>query len=139
MDLRAPELKGSHRPILVVDDDPVIRESMQGLLEWEGYPVALASDGEDALRQLRLGLDPCLILLDVSMPGKDGFQFRAEQLADTRFASIPTIVWSARDDPQQDLVRRLGTTVLRKGVDFETVLSCIEGATAQGVARVSTG
>ena len=126
MDLGAAELKGSHRPIVVVDDDPVIRESIQGLLELEGYPVAVAGDGEDALRQLRLGVDPCLILLDVSMPGKDGFQFRAQQLAETRFASIPTVVWTARDDPQQDLVRRLGTTVLRKGVDFATVLSCIE-------------
>jgi two-component system, chemotaxis family, chemotaxis protein CheY len=126
MDPRVPELNASPRPILVVDDDPVIRESMQELLELEGYPVALASDGEDALRRLRLGLDPCLIVLDVSMPGKDGFEFRAEQLADTRFASIPTVVWSARSDPQLDLVRRFGTTVLPKGVDLETLLSCIE-------------
>jgi two-component system, chemotaxis family, chemotaxis protein CheY len=126
MDLRAPGLKASPRPILVVDDDPVIREAMHELLELEGYPVALASDGEDALRRLRLGLDPCLIVLDVSMPGKDGFQFRAEQLADTRFASIPTVVWSAQPGPQLDLVRRFGTTVLRKGVDFETLLGCIE-------------
>jgi hypothetical protein len=58
--------------------------------------------------------------------GQDGFQFRAEQSADTRFASIPTIVWSAPYDPQQEMVRRLGTTMLRKGVDCETVLSCIE-------------
>jgi two-component system, chemotaxis family, chemotaxis protein CheY len=126
MDPHAPELSASHRPILIVDDDLVFRESIQGLLELEGYPVALASDGEDALRQLRLGLDPCLILFDVSMPGKDGFQFRTEQLADSRFASIPTIVWSAQYDPQQDLVRRLGTTALRKGGDCETLLSCIE-------------
>lgn len=126
MDPQTPELSALHRPILVVDSDPVFRESIQGLLELEGYPVALALDGEDALRQLRLGLEPCLILLDVSMPGKDGFQFRAEQLADPRFASIPTIVWSARYDPQEDLVRRLGTTALRKGVDCETLLSCIE-------------
>lgn len=139
MDRRAAELKASHRPILVVDDDPLIRETMQGLFELEGYPVAVASDGEDALRQLRIGIDPCLILLDLCMPGTDGFQFRAEQLADVRFASIPTIVWSALDDPQQDLVHQLGTMVLRKGVDFETLLSCIEGATVQGVARPSTG
>lgn len=116
----AAALSASHRPILVVDDEPVVRESMQGLLELDGYPVALASDGEDALRQLRMGLNPCLILLDVSMPGKDGFQFRAEQLADPRFAAIPTIVWSARYDPQQEVLRRLGTTVLRKGADCET-------------------
>lgn len=126
MDPHAAALSVSHRPILVVDDDPVIRESMQGLLELEGYPVAVASDGEDALRQLRLGLDPCLILLDLSMPGKDGFQFRAEQLADPRFASIPTIVWSGRYDLQEEMVRRLGTTALRKGGDCEAVLSCIE-------------
>jgi CheY-like chemotaxis protein len=126
MDPHAVERHASHRPILVVDDDPVIRESMEWLLELEGYPVALAADGEDALRQLRLGLDPCLILLDLSMPGKDGFQFRAEQVADPGLASIPTIVWSARYDPPQDLGRGLGTTVLRKGVDVEILLTCIE-------------
>ncbi len=126
MEADAAEPVKADRPILVVDDDLVIRESMQGLLELEGYRVAVASDGEDALRQLRLGLDPALILLDISMPVKDGFQFRAEQLADARWAAIPTIVWSARYDPQQDIMTRLGTTVLRKGVDFEILLDCIE-------------
>ncbi len=126
MDAQAADLAASERPILVVDDDLVIRESMQGLLELEGYHVALASDGEDALRQLRLGLDPSLILLDISMPVKDGFQFRAEQLADARWATIPTIIWSACYDAQAENVRRLGATLLRKGVDFETLLDCIE-------------
>ncbi len=126
MEADAADPVEADRPILVVDDDLVIRESMQGLLELEGYHVAVASDGEDALRQLRLGLDPALILLDISMPVKDGFQFRAEQLADARWAAIPTIVWSARYDPQQETMTRLGTTVLRKGVDFEILLDCIE-------------
>ncbi len=126
MEAHTRHLERVDHPILIVDDDPVIRESMQGLLELEGYPVAVASDGEEALQQLRLGLDPSLILLDISMPVKDGFQFRAEQLADARWAAIPTIIWSARYDPQQEIMRGLGATVLHKGVDFEILLECIE-------------
>ncbi len=126
MEAHPAELEQSGRPILIVDDDLAIRESLQGLLELEGYRVEVASDGEEALRQLRLGLDPALILLDVCMPVKDGFQFRAEQLANERWADIPTIVWSALYDPQQDSVRHLGAAVLRKGVDFDTLLNCIE-------------
>ncbi len=115
----------SHRPILVVDDDAQIREIMRELLELEGYPVEVAQDGDEALQRLHSGLCPCLILLDLNMPVKDGFQFRREQLADGRLAAIPTIAWSGGDD-QQYSARLNGTPFLRKGVDVGTLLTCIE-------------
>ncbi len=119
-------VKRSARPILVVDDDALICEAVQSLLELEGYAVVVAPDGEDALHRLRAGLEPALILLDLTMPVKDGFQFRREQLADARLASIPTIVWSAASVPRGDGNHWNGTTFLRKGVDFDTLLACIE-------------
>ena len=63
-------------PVLVVEDTDDGREVMGALLEMEGYRVAYAVDGRDALDQLDGGLSPCLILLDVSMPRMDGIEFR---------------------------------------------------------------
>ena len=58
--------------ILVVDDERVVRESLKGILEGEGYSVRLASDGEGALAEYRAAR-PDLILLDVMMPGRNGY------------------------------------------------------------------
>ena len=80
--------------ILVVEDDADLRRSLAEVLEDEGCVVACAKDGEDALRQLD-GLPPQAILLDLTMPGMDGWTFRSLQRSDPRLASIPTIVISA--------------------------------------------
>lgn len=61
-------------PILVVDDDPYIREVLAELLEEEGYPVATADDGAEALRFVAC-TRPSLILLDMDMPVVDGREF----------------------------------------------------------------
>jgi len=60
-------------PILIVDDEASIRKSLEGVLSDEGYSCALASDGVDALAQLR-SLHPSLVLLDIWMPGMDGIE-----------------------------------------------------------------
>src|SRR5262249_15967160 len=54
----------------------------------------VAEDGQIALDRLRHGLDPCVILLDLMMPVKDGWQFRLEQLGDEALMAIPVIVMS---------------------------------------------
>ena len=89
-------------PVLVVDDDFSTREVLSLLLSGEGFRVATAGDGAAALRQLRQGERPALILLDLMMPIMDGWQFRREQLRDPRLADIPVIVCSAagRVNPQ---------------------------------------
>ncbi|NJD61145.1 MAG: UDP-3-O-[3-hydroxymyristoyl] N-acetylglucosamine deacetylase [Deltaproteobacteria bacterium] len=60
-------------PILIVDDEASIRQSLAGVLADEGYSCALAKDGADALSQLR-SLHPSLVLLDIWMPGMDGIE-----------------------------------------------------------------
>src|SRR5512140_1028000 len=72
--------------ILLVEDDPDGRACMSALLELEGYTVVTAVDGAEALERLRNGLQPGLIVLDLMMPGMDGFQFRREQLQDPRLS-----------------------------------------------------
>ena len=83
------------RPVLVVEDDEGTREMLRYLVESAGYPVATASNGREALEQLRNGLIPSLILLDLMMPVMDGWQFRAAQLRDGDLLKIPTVVYSA--------------------------------------------
>jgi len=117
------------KPILIVEDDPDLRDALAYLLKACGYPVVAACDGEEALEQLRGGLDPCLILLDLLMPRKDGFQFRTEQLETARFADIPTIAYSGiyTGSSLREKAAEVGiTTVLEKPVDYDGLLDVIE-------------
>jgi len=81
--------------ILVVDDDRAVLNAMTELLENEGYKVATAIDGLDALDQLRRGLRPCVIVLDLMMPVMDGWDFRYEQMKDQALRDIPVVVITA--------------------------------------------
>ena len=96
-----------HGPILIVDDDPALREGLCVLLETRGYPAITAANGAEALAALRAGLRPCLIVLDLMMPVRDGIQFREEQRHDKAIADIPVVILSARSDSEQ-YVEQLG-------------------------------
>ncbi len=60
--------------VLVVDDDPAVRESLRRALALEGYEVELAADGEQALDRIDNGDEPGAIVLDVMMPAPDGIE-----------------------------------------------------------------
>ena len=81
--------------VLAVDDDPVIQRLLQVNLEMEGYEVELASDGEEALEKVR-SFQPDLVLLDVMMPKKDGWQVCQEIKSDPDIEDIPVVFLSAR-------------------------------------------
>ena len=87
------------RPILVVEDEPDIRDAVSDLLELEGYAVQTASNGQEALELLDGPLDgeaqPCLILLDVMMPVMDGHAFMARLREDDAHQRIPVVITSA--------------------------------------------
>ena len=85
----------SGKCILLVEDDDILRGAMQLVLEWEGYRVACAGDGRQALDYLRAGGRPALILLDVMLPVLGGWRFRREQRRDPGLAAIPVVVVSA--------------------------------------------
>ncbi|HZY84248.1 MAG TPA: response regulator [Gemmataceae bacterium] len=86
---------GKH--ILLVEDDEITRGAIKLVLEWEGYQVDCAANGQEALDLLRDKEPPSLILLDVMMPVLDGEQFRQEQKRDPRLAQIPVVIVSALD------------------------------------------
>jgi CheY-like chemotaxis protein len=81
--------------ILIVDDDSDIRKSLSDFLEDEGYKVTAAANGRSALDLLRAGIRPAVILLDLMMPGMDGWDFRQAQLQDPAIASVPVVVVTA--------------------------------------------
>jgi CheY-like chemotaxis protein len=81
--------------ILIVDDDPDIREALARLLEAEGYRCANAANGREALDYLLAQPVPALILLDLTMPVMDGFDFRSVQVDVDRLREIPVVVMSS--------------------------------------------
>ncbi len=89
--------------ILVVDDEPSIAELLTMALRYEGFEVEAAADGAEALQRFD-GFRPHLIVLDVMMPGLDGFAV-AKRLAERR-SSVPIVFLTARDTTE-DKVRGL--------------------------------
>ncbi|HEY3191039.1 MAG TPA: response regulator [Solirubrobacteraceae bacterium] len=119
-------------PVLVVDDNPEVRESLVALLESDGYRVLVASSGMEALALMRRAEPPPgVVLLDLMMPGMDGWDFRAAQLSDARLAAIPVIVTSAHP-----LARHAANTgvaaVLQKPVDPQALLTAVARHRARG-------
>jgi CheY-like chemotaxis protein len=82
--------------ILIVDDDIDVRSALSEMLEEEGFAVQSARNGREALARLRGGgAHPAVILLDLMMPGMDGWDFRTEQMRDPRLATVPVVIVSA--------------------------------------------
>ena len=97
--------KGSLETVLVVDDDPEIRESLSELLDHRGYSVLQAENGRRALDVLKAvpPQTPCLVVLDLAMPVLDGHQFLKYRAEDPVLRRIPVVVVSANPRPPQPL------------------------------------
>ena len=83
--------------ILIVDDIESNRDTLRELLDTENYRIIEAADGPTAL-QLAAETEPDLVLLDVMMPGMDGYEVCRRLRADTRLAEVPAIMVTALDD-----------------------------------------
>lgn len=117
------QVSGRCRPILVIEDDQVLRDALEELFSVEGYEVLTAAEGGDALRKLEQGARPGLILLDLVMPGINGWQFRALQGRYPELAEIPVVVISGLLDLEA-LGARIGCQeVIKKPFDLEALLA----------------
>ena len=81
--------------LLLVDDEPGLREAVQAYLEDSGYIVQVASSAKDAWELLQQQL-PDLVISDVMMPQVDGYQFLKQMREDPRFKATPVIFLTAR-------------------------------------------
>jgi DNA-binding response OmpR family regulator len=81
--------------LLVVDDEPDIRDAVAEALHDEGFEVETARDGRQALEKAAARTGLSAILLDLMMPGMNGWQFRERQRLDPALAGIPVIIVSA--------------------------------------------
>ena len=93
--------------VLVIDDTPANIETISGVLRQHGYQISVATSGQQGLDLLER-LRPDLILLDVMMPGMDGFETCRRIKAETRWREIPVIFLTARSEPA-DIVRGFET------------------------------
>jgi DNA-binding SARP family transcriptional activator len=113
--------------ILFIDDDAATREVLAERLQAEGYNVACAANGWEAINHLRQSLLPHVILLDLIMPVMDGWEFRRQQLQDSALAAIPVIVLSSAVDSSQDASAPGGISYLPKPVDFRRLITLVAG------------
>jgi CheY-like chemotaxis protein len=117
---------GSSQPeyILVVEDDKDLREGLAEALRLEGYEVVSVEHGEAALRHLRTGAPPCMILLDLMMPVMDGWTFREELLKDQALASIPVVVMTAASSERARAVA--SDAILYKPLQMDAVVEVVQ-------------
>jgi CheY-like chemotaxis protein len=114
----------SSHMILVVDDDADIRDTLSEVLRNAGMVVVTAADGLEALRILRGGLSPCLVLLDLMMPIMDGYEFLEVQRSDPALARIPTAVITAGF--AVDSTRTGDAPLVRKPVGLKRLMAIID-------------
>ncbi|HJR79330.1 MAG TPA: substrate-binding domain-containing protein [Anaerolineales bacterium] len=114
-------------PILIVDDDPQVRESHRALVEeaLPGYPVCLAENGEMALTAMAKE-PPSLVLLDLIMPGWSGADVLDQMRADSNLRQVPVIILSNKALSLEDVKRiqsHTQVTLQTKGIwsDLETI------------------
>ena len=86
---------GRSGSILIAEDEPNIVESLTFLLEREGYAVSAVADGDTALRILQQA-PPDLLVLDVMLPGRNGFEILKAVRADGSLSNLPVLVLTAK-------------------------------------------
>jgi two-component system chemotaxis sensor kinase CheA len=108
---RDPETPAARHPVLVVDDSLTTRMLEQSILESAGYEVDVATSGEEGLQRARRKRY-ALFLVDVEMPGMDGFRFVEHTREDAALRDVPAILVTSRCSPED---RRRGEKAGARG------------------------
>jgi CheY-like chemotaxis protein len=121
------------RPILVVDDDPAIRDVVADILEMSDYRVTTASNGVEALDRIR-SEPPAAVLLDLMMPVMDGWEFLERCRRRRPCAQLPVAVMSAAHDAAW-AARKLGVQAyLTKPFELDAVLAVVDRLAGEEVS-----
>jgi two-component system response regulator MprA len=118
-------------PILIVDDDPLLYDTLSTALTLNGFQTRSAANGREALDMIAHER-PALILLDLHMPVMDGATFMRE--LQSRGAKLPIVVMSA-DEDGEDVARQFGIAAyLRKPIALTRLLSAVAACGMRGPA-----
>jgi CheY-like chemotaxis protein len=121
-----PNGHGHEHTVLLVDDDTDTREALAMLLQHCGINAVTAGGGVDALAQLRAGVRPCIVLLDLRMPDVDGWQLGRAIKGDPSLATIPLIIVSGDYRCQRGADQDGIAEALLKPVDPEILIRLAE-------------
>ncbi len=111
--------------ILIVEDDRDLSRLVSEVLESAGYRTAIANNGHEALQQLQIN-PPALILLDMMMPGMDGWQFREEQRKIPAVADIPVVTVTADGDARAKAAAIQAVGYVAKPISIDSLLDEVE-------------
>jgi CheY-like chemotaxis protein len=113
------------KTVMIVDDDPDIRDAFSSILEIEGYEVVCAEHGQAALDYLSSNDQrPCMIFLDLMMPVMDGWEFRDRQRQLPQHADIPVIVVTAAGRDRGTGID--AARILQKPIGYEQIMEAIQ-------------
>jgi CheY-like chemotaxis protein len=115
-------MKGQPGRILIVEDDVDIQAALFDLLSGEGYEVDIVENGADAISMLEDGARPCVMLVDLLMPGIVGQELLEYVREDVRLAAIPVAIVSGSPQLAPD-----GYQVFRKPMDLKPLLDFVRG------------
>lgn len=120
-----------HARILLVDDEAAVTKVIGERLRTKGYNVTTAADGEEAMRKAA-DEQPHLIILDVMLPGLNGYEVCARLKRDEALKHIPVIMFTAKGQTQEHVVGLMcGADVyVNKTCDFNTLLEQIQSLLA---------
>jgi CheY-like chemotaxis protein len=104
--------------VLVVEDDPSLREIYASALRSFGHDVRTASDGTAALATLNNGWRPCVVFLDLRMPGMDGWELSRRLREDERWSALPVVVVAAHFRIDQEAAEIGAVAWLQKPFDL---------------------
>ena len=115
----------THPKVLIVDDVDATRSGLAQLLQLLGYETREARDGEEGLQRLREDPQICVVVLDLLMPGSNGYWFREQQLQDPSIANVPIIVFTGAETNDAVTQALKVTEVLRKPVSADKLCEAV--------------
>ncbi|MEC7583609.1 MAG: response regulator [Planctomycetota bacterium] len=120
------------RNILIIEDEKLIIVSTQMVLEAAGFTVDSATNGEDGIAKAR-SMEPDLILLDIMMPGIDGWETLTRLKRDPETASIPVVIFTAREHSRghQKSTEMGAADYFRKPFEPDELIELVEKHAAQ--------
>jgi CheY-like chemotaxis protein len=110
--------------VLIVEDERISRQALAALMAASGYDTEAMASGEEALEAVRLGSHPDIVLVDLDLPGMNGFDFIGE-LRQVEPNVFPVLITAANAESVLQTVQQRGLAYLPKPLDFATLLELL--------------